>query len=144
MAVTFGASGKEEWVVANSSSNWLRSEDGRYRFTISANPPVNPQAGIPLYGQLTLRFNLLMDTAQEELVVVGIPGRYIATIDEGNLLIRIDEISGTGRSDDNVLIEGFFSASARLIEPARLAKADDTLPVEGLFAVSLGYHEIAD
>ena len=138
VTLTFGTWGPEEWVVADEASGWLQDQKtGQYQFTISASPPEDPQAGAPLFGHMVLRLGLLYAAFPEDLVIEGVPGKYVATIDEGDLSFIMTGIRQQD-SDGIVLLEGDFSATAPLKEPSASATNQDPLPVEGKLSVSLG------
>jgi hypothetical protein len=86
---------------------------------------------------MVLRLGLLYAAFPEDLVIEGVPGKYVVTIDEGDLSFIMTRIREQD-SDGIVLLEGDFTATAPLKEPSASATNQDPLPVEGKFSVSLG------
>lgn len=66
---------------------------------------------------MVLRLGLLYAAFPEDLVIEGVPGKYVVTIDEGDLSFIMTRIREQD-SDGIVLLEGDFTATARLKEPS--------------------------
>lgn len=139
LSVAFGTSPPQEWIVDDMSSGWSQDKHtGQYQIVISAAPTDDPLAGIPLYGHIVLRLGFLLAAIPEELVVEGVPGKYVATIEDGALHFVVKGFGESGRTEGKILIEGGFSAMAPLSRSSSLARGRDPLRVVGSFSLTLG------